>query len=367
MMNLLPSVPNLVKSKIGINLHLKNNHPICIIKDAIIKYFRSLQKFESISVFDKLDPVVSTRDNFDLLRIPTDHPSRSTSDTYYIDDTTVLRTHTSCHQNDLLAKGYRSFLAIGDVYRKDEVDRYHYPVFHQMEGVHIVGSDGNTEEDLKVTLSGLIEHLFPGKEYRFSSDYFPFTEPSFEMEVKFGDRWLEILGCGTIHRDILDRHGISQNGWAFGFGLERVAMILFNIPDIRLFWTDDDRFLSQFKREGGGLVEFKPYSKLEPVDRDISFWIPAGGVQVNDGDKTFKWARLSEFYELVREICDDNIENVSLYDKFYHSKKLRYSNTFRLRFTPNSNLSDPGTLKKMADSYMGNLRNRIKDLDVELR
>src|SRR5688572_22782315 len=102
-------IPNSVKSKIGFNLHLKENHPICVIKNIIVKYFKSLEKFKYMNIFDNLNPNVTVRDNFDLLRIPIEHPSRSKSDTYYIDNNTVLRTHTSAHQNELLAKGYRSF------------------------------------------------------------------------------------------------------------------------------------------------------------------------------------------------------------------------------------------------------------------
>ena len=355
------NIPDSIKAKIGLNFHLKNNHPICIIKNVIIKYLKTLDKFKNIITYDDLSPFVSVKNNFDLLRIPLQHPSRSRSDTYYVDNETVLRTHTSAHQNELFERGYKSFIVTGDVYRKDEVDRYHYPVFHQMECVHIVDDDIDLEVDLKSTLSGLIEHLFPGKEYRFNSDYFPFTEPSFEMEVKFGDKWLEILGCGIIHTDILNTHGINK-GWAFGFGLERIAMILFNIPDIRLFWTNDDKFTSQFKE--GQLVEFKPYSKLDPIDRDISFWIPE--VDIIDTEYCV-WNNLNEFYQLVREVCGDNIENITLYDKFFHTKKLKYSHTFRLKFTPNVDSFNPTEFKKYVDSNMDVLRQKMPDLSVELR
>lgn len=209
----------------------------------------------------------------------------------------------------------------GDVYRKDEIDARHYPIFHQMEGVCL--TDNNPEEELKKVLSGLVEYLFPGKEYRFGNDYFPFTDPSFEIEVLFGDRWLEILGCGVIHHKILERLNIKQKGWAFGLGLERFAMILFDIPDIRLFWSNDKRFINQFKDEK--IVTFKPYSKIEPLTKDISFWI-----NENEIKQPFEWLKINDFYEQVREICGDSIESVSILDQFYHEKHKKYSMTFRL-------------------------------------
>lgn len=365
------NVPDVIKSKIGLNLHNKIDHPISIIKNIIIKYFK--EKFNDIAIFDNLNPIVSTEDNFDLLRIAPNHPSRSKSDTYYIDNNTVLRTHTSAHQNKLLNEGYRSFLVIGDVYRKDEIDRYHYPVFHQMEGVYInnnMNNNTDAEQDLKKLLSGLAEFLFPGTEYRFNSDYFPFTEPSFEMEVKFNDRWLEILGCGIIHHEILDRYNIKEKGWAFGFGLERIGMIILKIPDIRLFWTSDTKFLSQFKEDQ--LTEFKAYPKLDPITRDISFWIPTDDIKFNiDNNTIFKWKKLNEFYELIREVCLDNIENVILNDTFFHSEKNKYSHTFRLKFTPNINLINPSEFKKMTDLYIKEIQDKIndkiKDLNIEIR
>ena len=374
----MTNIPNSVKAKIGLNLHNKLNHPLCIVKDLIVSHFKNKFKQSNIdiSVFDDMNPIASTVDNFDLLRIPENHPSRSQSDTYYIDETHVLRTHTSAHQNELLSKGLRSFLVIGDVYRKDQVDRFHYPVFHQMEGVHIVDASVDPEVDLKETLGSLAKYLFPGKEFRFNNDYFPFTEPSFEMEVKFGDKWLEILGCGVIHHDILDKHGIQQKGWAFGFGLERICMILFNIPDIRLFWKNSEKFLVQFNsnevlsqltKADGKITEFKPYSSLDSVNRDISFWINEKDITIDNVSNEFKWNKINEFYEMVRELCGDNIENVNLYDKFFHKKTLKYSHTFRLTFSADIDMNNPGLFKKAVDSYMTELYTKLPQLEVILR
>lgn len=129
---------------------------------------------------------------------------------------------------------------------------------------------------MKGILTGLVQHLF-GKdtEMRWNADYFPFTEPSFEIEVKYMGNWLEVLGSGVIHDQVLINSGIKveeKNGWAFGLGLERLAMILFSVPDIRLFWTQDQRFLSQFQE--GQISTFEPYSRYPSCYKDVSFWLP---------------------------------------------------------------------------------------------
>lgn len=149
-----------------------------------------------------------------------------------------------------------------------------------MEGVRLFDkrnmSKEDVENDLKQLLTGLCKHLFGQDiEMRWNADYFPFTTPSFEVEVKYMGNWLEVLGSGVVHDQVLVNAGINPDekvGWAFGLGLERLAMILFSIPDIRLFWTRDNRFLSQFKN--GEISTFEPYSKYPPCYKDVSFWIP---------------------------------------------------------------------------------------------
>jgi phenylalanyl-tRNA synthetase alpha chain len=187
---------------------------------------------------------------FDDLRVGKDHVSRKPSDTYYLNENTVLRTHTSAHQTHFISSGIKAFLCTGDVYRRDEIDSSHYPIFHQMEGVRIfddndfpkgisiIDSKKIIEDDLKNILTGLAKHLFGNVEMRWRNDYFPFTEPSFELEILFNGDWLEVLGCGVIHDEVMNNSGKpNKYGWAFGLGLERLAMILFDIPDIRLFWS----------------------------------------------------------------------------------------------------------------------------------
>ena len=146
-------------------------------------------------------------------------------------------------------------------------------------------------------LTGLCHYLFGQDiELRWNSDYFPFTEPSFEVEVKYMGNWLEVLGSGVIHDDVLRNSGLDPDkkaGWAFGLGLERLAMILFSIPDIRLFWTQDDRFLSQFK--AGTITTFEPYSKYPPCYKDVSFWLPHEDVKLSEGVTEF---HVNEVYEV---------------------------------------------------------------------
>jgi phenylalanyl-tRNA synthetase alpha chain len=349
---MLSDLPTAITDKLSMNLHNRPGHPICLIKERIYKYFDTVQPFTKHDTLDKIVPIY---DNFDSLLIPTDHPSRSKSDTYYVDEGHVLRTHTTCHQNVLLSRGQRQFLITGDVYRKDEIDRFHFPVFHQMEGLSVVEQDAETS--LKTTLVGLVAYLFPDKPYRINNDYFPFTDPSFEIEVLLNDRWVEILGCGLVRPEILARHGISC-AWAFGLGLERLAMILYDIPDIRYFWTADERFLNQFRdRSCTDEIKFVPYPVLPSITKDISFWIPE------------PWAP-NDFFEVVRNLFGHDIQSVELLDTFYHPKRNQRSETYRLTLTCNSdlNLQNPSVFNTLCNSLLLKLREElVAVLKLELR
>ena len=361
------NVPNCIRSKTSAKLHNMNNHPIYLIKNRIYHFFDTEFGNSTFKKFDALGNVVTVEDNFDLLLIPQNHPSRSFSDTYYLTENTVLRTHTSAHQNELLKSGETNFLVTGDVYRKDEIDRYHFPVFHQMEGVRIVDENVDPEEDLKIVLVKLVEFLFPGKQYRISKDYFPFTHPSFEIEVSLNDKWIEVLGCGVIHENILKRNTINKRGWAFGLGLERLAMILYEIPDIRKFWTADEKFLSQFKDCGCfDNVKYQTYSNLPSVIKDVSFWIDPAELETVD-DKT-NWTKSNDFFDVVRDTFNDMIEEINLIDSFTHPKSEKYSQCWRMKLSPNAEISDPGAFNTLCNEKMTKLRSNIIDaLRVELR
>ena len=188
---------------------------------------------EKFSVYSKLNPIVSVEDCFDNLLVPRDHPSRRKQDTYYFDESRVLRTQTSAHQVETIASGENSFFVFGDVYRRDTVDSTHYPAFHQMEAVRIydidsLGVSSKKEakemvlEDLKLILIEMARFIFGEVQYRWNEDYFPFTDPSLELEILCKNAWLEILGCGVIHDDVMlnaKRDPNKQVGWAFGLGL----------------------------------------------------------------------------------------------------------------------------------------------------
>lgn len=187
--------------------------------------------------------------NFEALNIAKDHPARDMHDTFYLSPGTLLRTHTSpiqirCMQQQ--APPIR-LLAPGKVYRCD-ADPTHSPVFHQIEGLYV--DKDVSFANLKATLTFFLNELFgKDKKIRFRSSYFPFTEPSVEVDVDFGGKWLEILGAGMVHENVFksvnyDSEKIS--GFAFGLGIERIAMLYHNIPDIRLFYENDLRFLKQF-------------------------------------------------------------------------------------------------------------------------
>jgi len=321
------NVTDIIFQKIGVNLHHRPNHPLGILRGLIQGYFANEVKGD-FNFFDDLPPIVTTKMNFDDVLVPSDHVSRSYNDTYYVDKDTVLRCHTSAHQRQMLNDGERQFLVMGDVYRRDSIDATHYPVFHQMEGVCVfepseweaAGMDGTEYacQELKKTLEGLARHLFGDVEMRWVDAYFPFTEPSMELEIFFNGEWLEVLGCGVMEQEILEGCSLGdRRAWAFGLGLERLAMVLFEIPDIRLFWTDDERFTKQFK--AGELTKFKSYSKYPPCFKDIAFWINDSFTENN-------------FCEVVRGVAGDLVEEVKLIDEFTHPKKGMTSHCYRITY-----------------------------------
>lgn len=362
------NIPQSIEDKLSRKLHNHKNHPIEIIKNHIYKYFAELEKYR-FKMFDDLNPVVSIEANFDSLLIPADHPARSKSDTYYVNEFEVLRTHTSAHQNELLKSGYTSFLVTGDVYRKDEIDTRHYPVFHQMEMLTLVDDKFDAEDELKQILSGLVNYLFPGCEYRFNSDYFPFTHPSFEIEVKYMDKWLEILGCGVVHPKILENNGQQgKKAIAAGFGLDRLVMIFCGIADIRYIWSTHERFLNQFA--SGKLVTFQPYSELPSLTKDLSFYVPEDKLVIGeDGSTQEKWLDENDFFELAREYSGDMMEEVRLIDTFHNKKIKKYSRTYRFTYSPNApNIKNGSEFLEIINRMQDTVRTKLQsEIMIELR
>ena len=189
--------------------------------------------------------------NFTALNIPENHPARAMHDTFYFPGGNLLRTHTSPVQiRSIVKEGVPiRIIAPGRVYRCDS-DQTHTPMFHQVEGLVI--DENISFANLKAVLHEFVEAFFERKaELRFRPSYFPFTEPSAEVDVRWGEgKWLEILGCGMVHPNVLESAGVDPDkytGYAFGIGIERLAMLRYNVSDLRTFFENDLRFLRQFR------------------------------------------------------------------------------------------------------------------------
>ena len=187
--------------------------------------------------------------NFEALNVPEDHPAKDMHDTFYLSNSGLLRTHTSPVQIRTMEKSEppHRIICPGKVYRKDS-DLTHTPMFHQIEGL-VVEKDASFAL-LKGLLNDFLEDFFGGKvELRFRPSYFPFTEPSAEADIRWKNNWLEVLGCGMVHPNVLEGVGVDTkkySGFAFGLGVERMAMLKYDIPDLRAFFENDLRFLKQF-------------------------------------------------------------------------------------------------------------------------
>lgn len=394
--NVTPTIANLV----GRNLHLTPQHPVNIIKQRVAQHFHKTYTNRTGNAlyahFDNVPPVVTTEQNFDSLLIPKAHISRSKNDNYYINSNTMLRAHTSAHQRDFIRMGLDRFLVTGDVYRRDEIDQTHYPAFHQMEGVRLYtkeelfqkctdtsldifetpGSSSEVETrdkqkmhtleavklmevSLKDTVVKLVKDLLGnGTEYRWNPCYFPFTHPSYELEIKFNGEWMEMLGSGIMRQDILVKGGAKDKiGWALGLGLDRLAMLLFSIPDIRLLWSKDERFISQFASVGLNPrtnICFKPYSKYPPCFKDVSFWLPVGDNKFNEND----------LCDVVRSVAGDLVEKVGLLDQFENPADRRISHCYRITYRSMD--------KTLTDAEVNSVHENVREtvsaqLGVELR
>ena len=228
-------------------------HPLTQVTEDIVRSFRKI----GFVVADGPE-IEDDYHCFDALNTPADHPARDSQDTFYLDtpDRRLLRTHTSSVQIRVMAKQPPPVRIIvpGRVYRRDNADATHNPTFHQVEGLYV--DRGVTVSDLKGTVEFVFRDLMgPETKIRFRPHYFSYTEPSFEIDFssaltrKMGKEWLEIAGCGMVHPQVFENVGYDPEvwtGWAFGFGIERIAMIRYGINDIRLFYQNDVRFLRQF-------------------------------------------------------------------------------------------------------------------------
>jgi len=241
----------------GIGARRGSLHPITQLQDRAIQIFRRM----GFALAD--GPDIETEWHcFDALNTPADHPARNEQDTFFLPDGRVLRTHTSTIQIRTMESSAPPvrIIAPGAAYRRDEVDATHLAQFNQMEGLYV--DEGVSLADLRGTLEFFFRELFGNDaQFRFRPHFFPFTEPSFEVDIKAtalggADRWLEIAGCGMVDPAVFEsvngKRGDTAfdpekyTGFAFGFGLDRLAMIMSGTPDIRAFTENDQRFLAQF-------------------------------------------------------------------------------------------------------------------------
>lgn len=274
----------------------------------------------------KVQEIVPAHESFDLFNFPPDHPARSHSDTYYVNDDYILRTHTTImwyYQLQLpevrkkIQEG-KPFGALchGKVYRKDEIDRNHMNVFHQIDGWYVCHKEEKKIglEELKDVLLKIARAIYgEGINYRFNVDQFPYTDPSLEMEIEIEGKWIEVLGSGVVRGEVLENFGVDSkiyNGWAFGFGLERLAILSMQLPDIRLLWSEDERVRRQLVLG----QKYREVSKYPPITRDISFVVSSDFVPNN-------------YFDLIRDVGGGLVEEVSLLDKYEDKEKFGESKT----------------------------------------
>jgi len=314
----LLSLPDLTK---------KENSPVKIINDKILE----LPIWADFDIVD-IPKIVTVQDDFDLLNTPKDHPSRRESDTYYLDKTHILRTQMTVmwpyyfRDKEVLERlkkdGEVGSLSPGIVWRKDEIDRKHFPAFHQTDFLYVCRKDKRiiTLKELQDVQADAVRTIFGDIEFRFLVDTFPFTDPSTQVEINWGGNWIAITGAGLVHPNCLKNFGLDPeiyNGYAGTFGLDRVAMVKMGISDIRIFWSVDQRITSQFKDINS---KYKEVSKYPETSRDISFII----------DKNIN---LNNYYEIVRDFAENLIEEVKLVDSYEDDAKFgnnKKSYTFRI-------------------------------------
>ncbi len=279
-----------------------------------------VKKIEVFKGFDdiKIPEIIPTKILFDLFNMPPGHPARSKSDTYYVDEKNVLRTHDTVFwyyyfdhpkiREKISKKEDFGAICYGKVYRKDEIDRHHMNVFHQFGGLYLAPDEKKTVvlDDLKRVLGEVAKSIFgPDVEYNFTPETFPYTDPSIEMNIKVRGEWMEMVGSGLPRKDVLKNFGVTgYNGWAFGFGLERLAIVSMNLPDIRLLWSNDERVKRQLKLGN----PYKEVSKYPPIVRDISFVV----------DKNFV---PNNYFDLIRDVGGELVEEVKLLDKYENPEK----------------------------------------------
>lgn len=326
----------------------------------LVKKIPVFNNFDDIKIPD----IVPTRVLFDLFNMPPEHPARSKSDTYYAADDHVLITHDTVMwyyyfehpaiKEKIKKKQDVGVVCYSKVYRKDEIDRLHMNVFHHFGGLYLTPEEKRkvTMEDLQGVLAQVAKSIFgDNAEYNFTGETFPYTDPSCEMNIKVKGEWVEMLGSGLPRKETLLNFGVSKyNGWAFGFGLERLAMASMDLPDIRLLWSADPRVKSQLKLG----QKFQEVSKYPPIARDISFVV----------DKNFI---PNDYFDLIRDLGGDLAEEVKLIDKYEDAEKFgkdRLSYTYRTVYRSMERTLTSEEVDKIQDKIY---KETMKQFNAQLR
>jgi len=332
------------------NQGIGRRHPLSMIIERATDTFVKLG-YDTVTELSDSPEIESDYYCFEALNCPPDHPARDMQDSFYLTDpdgpeeTYMLRTHTSAVQIHQMEKRKPPFriVAPGRVYRRDDIDATHSMIFHQIEILAIEEKGKLTLGDLKGTVEYFLQQMFgPTIEVQFRGSFFPFTEPSMEVDVKFNGKWLEVLGCGMVDPRVLEKAGIDPEkygGFAAGFGAERFAMVIHGITDIREFYNGDARFLEQFPHFGdqgmsafleGRLAEKeeKPIKEEAPKKQKNGAELVAGGeidiskldIRVGTVVKAWKHEEAQKLYceeidigeDEPRLICSGLVEHMSV-------------------------------------------------------
>ncbi|EKE30261.1 MAG: hypothetical protein ACD_2C00016G0012 [uncultured bacterium (gcode 4)] len=371
------------------NLTLVENHPIKMLIDSII----GSPFYES---FDKVDTpqIVAEFETFDLFNFPVDHVARRPSDSYFISksdnraESILLRPHTSVMWYHYLVKwGWIEklekewevkALSWWKVYRVDELDKTHHECFHQIDWLRITSKEKEiiNQDTLKEVLWNTIKALFwDDMEYRFNEDSFPYTTDSLEIEVMYKWKWLEVTWAWVVHPTVLEKLWLDPekyNGWAFGFWIERLVMALKQIPDIRIFWSQDKRITKQW----WSFDQYKEVSSFPPVYKDISMVVPKEKFVKDLEEEKKSWEleltknTESDFFAItwvIRDVWGDLIEEVKITDIYENDKKFWETNkslTLKIVFR---SIERTLTNEEINVMYF-EIRDRIeKNLGYELR
>lgn len=339
------TIPKSILNKTAKIFFTKKNNPICVVKDLLHK------SIKGYTLFEDTNPYVSVEHNFDSLLFSPTHPARSLG--FYKDEKYLLRTHMAAHLFGRIKLGYEKFLSCGDVYSKEnKISRTSYPVSHQMDCFSIVNGEFPSTA-MRNLMKSIMVYLF-GKttKYRFleeelgSDVHFPYTIHASQIEVEFINKdtgeisWIKVMSGGVVHPEIMEK-ACKKNEQAFTFSidLDHLAMKLFNIPDIRLIWSEDVRFSNQF--ESGRLSTYSAFAKY-PVCyfRDIALWETS---DFNINDMLF----------IIRDVSNDMVEEVYPLDFRSNNNLGKKSLSYRIKYRH--------VAKSLIDTDIVDAHNIIRD------